>query len=478
MAACTRTTGRACRSRACRTCRSSRRPTEVSLDDLFSDIKRGLFVEGRGVLVDRSAALQLPVRRRGDPRDHQRQARRDGARRGVSVAHAGLLGVVRRPRRPGDLSLWGTSADGKGEPGQTNAVSHGCPPARFRNVTVLNTAARVMLNRDEALKICETVLGAREGGGRRRRRRVAAELGRVARALRRQPHHDQRPRRGSRHHAPRCGSAGGAAPHRQRSGRRRAEAAGGRSGADRPRLAGASRVRADARAARRTRRRAALPTATADVDRRGARQGARTACSAACRSAKVTGAGFHTAARVGHRGRDRQRQPPLLPLERSRPQRDRAQRRRHRIRLLRRRSLRSRALDAQAHRRSGGRQGRAIARSRSRSSRASTPSSSSRRRSSDLLGFLTNSFDARTADEGRSAFSAKDGKTPRRREAVQRADQPLQRSDARRAAGGAEHRRRHSGHAAVADQGRRAREPRVLALLGAGEASASRRRAR
>ena len=36
--------------------------------------------------------------------------------------------------------LWGTSADGKGEPGQTNAVSHGCPPARFRNITVLNTA--------------------------------------------------------------------------------------------------------------------------------------------------------------------------------------------------------------------------------------------------------------------------------------------------------------------------------------------------
>ena len=29
----------------------------------------------------------------------------------------------------------------------------------------------------------------------------------------------------------------------------------------------------------------------------------------------------------------------------------------------------------------------------------------------DLLGFLTNAFDARTADEGRSAFSAKDGRT-------------------------------------------------------------------
>ena len=41
---------------------------------------------------------------------------------------------------PATYQLWGTSADGKGEPGQTNAVSHGCPPARFRNITVLNTA--------------------------------------------------------------------------------------------------------------------------------------------------------------------------------------------------------------------------------------------------------------------------------------------------------------------------------------------------
>jgi TldD protein len=42
---------------------------------------------------------------------------------------------------PATYRLWGTAADGKGEPGQTNQVSHGCPPARFRNITVLNTAA-------------------------------------------------------------------------------------------------------------------------------------------------------------------------------------------------------------------------------------------------------------------------------------------------------------------------------------------------
>ncbi len=38
--------------------------------------------------------------------------------------------------------LGGSFNDGKGEPTQSNAVSHGCPVARFRKVNVLNTAAR------------------------------------------------------------------------------------------------------------------------------------------------------------------------------------------------------------------------------------------------------------------------------------------------------------------------------------------------
>ena len=37
--------------------------------------------------------------------------------------------------------LGGSFFDGKGEPPQINAVSHGCPVARFRNINVLNTAA-------------------------------------------------------------------------------------------------------------------------------------------------------------------------------------------------------------------------------------------------------------------------------------------------------------------------------------------------
>jgi TldD protein len=36
--------------------------------------------------------------------------------------------------------LGGALNDGKGQPEQLNAVSHGCPIALFRNVNVINTA--------------------------------------------------------------------------------------------------------------------------------------------------------------------------------------------------------------------------------------------------------------------------------------------------------------------------------------------------
>jgi TldD protein len=41
----------------------------------------------------------------------------------------------------GKSSYWlgGAFNDGKGEPAQINSVSHGCPPCRFRDVTILNT---------------------------------------------------------------------------------------------------------------------------------------------------------------------------------------------------------------------------------------------------------------------------------------------------------------------------------------------------
>jgi TldD protein len=113
--------------------------TEVTLDDLFSGIKRGLFVEGRGV----------------SSIDQQRYNFQFGGAVIREIVN-GRLGTMVKDAAyqsrtpdwwascdgvggPALYKLWGTSADGKGEPGQTNAVSHGCPPARFRNVTVINT---------------------------------------------------------------------------------------------------------------------------------------------------------------------------------------------------------------------------------------------------------------------------------------------------------------------------------------------------
>jgi TldD protein len=115
--------------------------TNVTLDDLFSDIKRGLFVVGRGV----------------SSIDQQRYNFQFGGAVIREIANGKLGAIVKDAAYqsrtpdfwascdglggPATYKLWGTSADGKGEPGQTNAVSHGCPPARFRNITVLNTAA-------------------------------------------------------------------------------------------------------------------------------------------------------------------------------------------------------------------------------------------------------------------------------------------------------------------------------------------------
>jgi TldD protein len=115
--------------------------SDVSLDDLFSGIKRGLFVVGRGV----------------SSIDQQRYNFQFGGAVIREIINGKLGAMVKdaayQSRTPdlwmscdgiggrSSYRLWGTSGDGKGEPGQTNAVSHGCPPARFRQVNVLNTVA-------------------------------------------------------------------------------------------------------------------------------------------------------------------------------------------------------------------------------------------------------------------------------------------------------------------------------------------------
>jgi TldD protein len=42
----------------------------------------------------------------------------------------------------GSYEVWGSFFDGKGQPGQVNAVSHGSVPARFRQINVINTGRK------------------------------------------------------------------------------------------------------------------------------------------------------------------------------------------------------------------------------------------------------------------------------------------------------------------------------------------------
>jgi TldD protein len=43
---------------------------------------------------------------------------------------------------PSSWTMGGSLNDGKGEPSQSNAVSHGCPPVRIRKVNILSTNRR------------------------------------------------------------------------------------------------------------------------------------------------------------------------------------------------------------------------------------------------------------------------------------------------------------------------------------------------
>ena len=113
--------------------------TPVSAEDLMADVKEGVFIEGRG-----SYSI-----------DQQRYNFQFGGQVFWEIKNgkkAGLLRDVAYQSRTPDFwnacdrvgskefyVLGGSYFDGKGEPGQVNAVSHGCPPGRFRRINVINT---------------------------------------------------------------------------------------------------------------------------------------------------------------------------------------------------------------------------------------------------------------------------------------------------------------------------------------------------
>lgn len=115
---------------------------EVSLEDLMADVKRGILIYGDGSFsIDQQRYnFQFGGQVFWEIKDGQRAGMlRDVAYQSRTpdfwAACDGLGG-------PATYALGGSFFDGKGEPSQSNAVSHGCPVARFRSINVLNTAAR------------------------------------------------------------------------------------------------------------------------------------------------------------------------------------------------------------------------------------------------------------------------------------------------------------------------------------------------
>jgi TldD protein len=112
---------------------------DVSLEDIVSATDDGVLVTGDG-----SWSI-----------DHQRYNFQFGGQMFYAIKGGKVAGVLRDVAYQSNtiafwhscdmiggarhVSLHGTLEDGKGEPPQSNPVSHGCPPARFRAVNVLDT---------------------------------------------------------------------------------------------------------------------------------------------------------------------------------------------------------------------------------------------------------------------------------------------------------------------------------------------------
>lgn len=115
---------------------------EISTEDLIADIKNGILIYGDGSYsIDQQRYnFQFGGQVFWEIKDGKRGAMlRDVAYQSRTTDFWGACdGLAGRK----EYRLGGALGDGKGEPGQSNAVSHGCPTARFRQINVLNTGGR------------------------------------------------------------------------------------------------------------------------------------------------------------------------------------------------------------------------------------------------------------------------------------------------------------------------------------------------
>ncbi|HEX6588443.1 MAG TPA: TldD/PmbA family protein [Longimicrobiales bacterium] len=115
---------------------------DLSVDDLIGATDDGIFIEGRSSYsIDQQRYnFQFSGQVAWEIRNGRKTRRlRDVAYQANTLEFWNAMDLI---GGRSSYEVHGTFNDGKGQPGQGNAVSHGTPPARFRQVNVLNTGRR------------------------------------------------------------------------------------------------------------------------------------------------------------------------------------------------------------------------------------------------------------------------------------------------------------------------------------------------
>jgi TldD protein len=113
---------------------------DLSEDDVIAATDHGIMVEGRGSYsIDQQRYnFQFAGQVFWEIRDGKKyRMLRDVAYQGRTPEFWNSMSMI---GGPSTYYLGATFGDAKGQPGQSNAVSHGCPTALFRDVNILNTA--------------------------------------------------------------------------------------------------------------------------------------------------------------------------------------------------------------------------------------------------------------------------------------------------------------------------------------------------
>jgi TldD protein len=115
---------------------------DITLDDIVAATERGIVIKNRGSWSIDNQRYNFQFS--GQSYHEVRNGKIVGMLRDVAYQSNTPIFWNSMDMIGGKSSYWlgGSFNDGKGEPAQSSSVSHGCPPCRFRNVTILNTGQK------------------------------------------------------------------------------------------------------------------------------------------------------------------------------------------------------------------------------------------------------------------------------------------------------------------------------------------------